>query len=161
MDKRFINIAGEVVETPDFKDVTWRPSAYALVKNDQDEFLVMRLGITGEYCFPGGGTEIQENIQESAVREVWEETGYKVEVDGEPLHVLESWFYNERFETHHHTLGFFFKGCVIDDSMGGVITDKEDSIGVEWVKLEDTKEDDWNRWYWPVVKKIIDGEIEV
>ena len=159
MDKRFINIVGNVMGTPNFKGVTWRPSVYALVKNEQGEFLAMRLGVDGKLCLPGGGMEIEESLQECVAREVWEETGYRVEVAADPVYLSENMFFNERKNSFHHTLAFFYRGYVVDDSEGGRIFDKEDSVGVEWVNLESARKEDWNQWYWPVVKKVIDGEI--
>lgn len=161
MNKRFINIVGEVLDTPDFKEVTWRPSAYAIVKNEEGRVLAMRLRADGKLCLPGGGAEIQESLEECVSREVWEETGYRVKAEGDPIHITENMFFNELKNTFHHTLAFFYRGTVTDDSEGGQIFDKKDSVGVEWVELEETKEEDWNQWYWPVVKKIIDGEIVV
>ena len=53
-----------------------RPGGYVVVLNDAEEIL---LGITHEGVFlPGGGQDAGEGPEQAAVREAWEECGYRV-----------------------------------------------------------------------------------
>ena len=66
----------------------FRPSVYGvIIKNNK---ILLSKQWDG-YDFPGGGIEIYETIEEALKREVWEETGLKVEV-GEVVHCETSFF---------------------------------------------------------------------
>ncbi|HDR3649321.1 TPA: NUDIX domain-containing protein [Bacillus cereus] len=55
------------------------PSVAAVIKNEQGEILFQYPG--GEYwSLPAGAIELGETPEEAVVREVWEETGLKVQV---------------------------------------------------------------------------------
>jgi 8-oxo-dGTP pyrophosphatase MutT (NUDIX family) len=56
-------------------DITYRPSVYGVVIKDDKMLLVPQWD---GYDFPGGGMEIHETIEEALIREVWEETRYKI-----------------------------------------------------------------------------------
>ncbi|WP_236944993.1 NUDIX hydrolase [Kocuria flava] len=63
-----------------------RVGAYAVVVRDGAVLLShwnpRRPGVPGGWSLPGGGMEIGEQPAETAVREVLEETGFTVELDG-------------------------------------------------------------------------------
>lgn len=58
----------------DYKE---RPGAYAVIKNDLGQLLVV--SVNGRYHLPGGGIDAGEDPQLAVEREILEETGYKVE----------------------------------------------------------------------------------
>lgn len=68
----------------DFRDYDTRLAAYAVVRDDRDRVLLAlwNEGPTPQWTLPGGGVELHETVEEAAVREVREETGYDVELDG-------------------------------------------------------------------------------
>jgi 8-oxo-dGTP diphosphatase len=73
-----------------FTEYDTRFAAYAVIVDDQDRILLTwynGIGF-GQACWtmPGGGVEFDESVQDALVREVLEETGYRVEV-GRPLAV--------------------------------------------------------------------------
>lgn len=54
-------------------------------KNEHGEILMVQEGkehVRGKWDFPGGGLEHDESVKECAEREVKEETGYEVNVNG-------------------------------------------------------------------------------
>ena len=60
-----------------------RISAYAVITDDQDRMLLphwMEEGFGSGWTLPGGGIDPGEDPQNAVVREVFEETGYQVEV---------------------------------------------------------------------------------
>jgi 8-oxo-dGTP diphosphatase len=68
----------------EFTDYDTRLAAYAVIVDDQDRVL---LALWNEpevplWTLPGGGVDLHETAEEGAVREVREETGYDVELDG-------------------------------------------------------------------------------
>ncbi|MBA1200251.1 NUDIX domain-containing protein [Pseudomonas capeferrum] len=69
-----------------------RPSARLLVINAQQHVLLFRFlhregPLAGTDCWatPGGGLEAGENFEQAAVRELWEETGIRVESVGDTV----------------------------------------------------------------------------
>ncbi len=67
-------------------DERLRPSAYGLIKNDENQFLLQKTPVidylTGEvtkweYRLPGGGLDKGETFLEGLIREISEEVGYK------------------------------------------------------------------------------------
>lgn len=61
-----------------------RVAAYCVIVDDQDRVLLTRWieGRVPAWSLPGGGLEPGEDPADAAVREVWEESGYKVRLDG-------------------------------------------------------------------------------
>ena len=57
-----------------------RPATNAIIFNGRREVLMEKRSDVGRWGLPGGGVEIGESIQEGVVREVFEETGLRVEV---------------------------------------------------------------------------------
>jgi 8-oxo-dGTP diphosphatase len=63
-------------------DYDTRLGAYAVVVDDRDRVLLALWNENAEplWTLPGGGVELPETVEEAAVREVREETGYDVEL---------------------------------------------------------------------------------
>lgn len=61
-----------------------RPACYAVIVRD-DELLLTHYRTSGGasgWTLPGGGMELNESAAQCCVREVFEETGYRVRLDG-------------------------------------------------------------------------------
>jgi ADP-ribose pyrophosphatase YjhB (NUDIX family) len=71
------------------------PAASAIVTNDRGEILMQRRVDNNFWALPGGAMEFGETIVQTAEREVREETGLDVRVDGivgtfsDPRHIIE------------------------------------------------------------------------
>lgn len=70
------------------------PSASAIVTDEQGRILLVKRRDNTLWALPGGGHDIGESIEQTAVREVKEETGLDVEVTGlvgiytNPAHIV-------------------------------------------------------------------------
>ena len=53
--------------------------AGALVINNLGEVLLIRRSDNGKWAVPGGAVELGENVEHTAIREVFEETGLRIE----------------------------------------------------------------------------------
>lgn len=74
-----------------YTDYDTRLAAYAVVVDEQRRVLLARWngGSRPQWTMPGGGVELHESVEEAAVREVLEETGYDVRL--EELLGVDSW----------------------------------------------------------------------
>jgi 8-oxo-dGTP diphosphatase len=74
-----------VTDRPDFTEYDTRLAAYAVILDTVDarEWVLLALWnepAVAQWTLPGGGVELQESVEDGAVREVREETGYDVEL---------------------------------------------------------------------------------
>ena len=71
-------------ELPHYTEYDTRLAAYAVVRDDAGRVLLALWNETegGRWTLPGGGVELHESVEDGAVREVREETGYDVRLDG-------------------------------------------------------------------------------
>lgn len=71
------------------------PAASAVVTNERGEILMQRRSDNGYWALPGGTMDLGESIAQTAIREVGEETGLTIELDGivgiysDPRHLIE------------------------------------------------------------------------
>jgi len=77
----------------------------------------------GLWCLPGGYIEYEESFIETAHREVWEETGLKIEIEG-VINVV-----SNLLDDRHHTLVIVLLGRVI----GGREAANDDLVELRWV----------------------------
>lgn len=78
LDKMFLG-----APAPDGIEITTRRSIRCVARNN-NKFLLVHYS-NGNYEFPGGGVEIGETDENAVIREVLEETGFKVSAVGNAL----------------------------------------------------------------------------
>lgn len=127
------NIRNGTKERVPVSKVAFRPSVYGVVVKGSKVLLVKQWD---GYDFPGGGMEIGETIDQALKREVWEETGLRVENDA----FLAC---GEDFFTHHYT-GEHFQSILLyylcKNPKGTISTDHFDEYErkyaekAEWVE---------------------------
>ncbi|GAB3655707.1 NUDIX hydrolase [Glycomyces tarimensis] len=105
------------------------PSAVAFIENDDGQVLLIRRSDNGDWALPGGGHDLGETIEETAVREAKEETGLDIEITGligiytNPNHLIE---YSDGEVRQQFALSF--RASVID----GEIATSSESTAVQW-----------------------------
>ena len=80
----------------EFTDYDTRLAAYAVVVDDRSRILLAlwNEGPEPMWTMPGGGVELEETVEEAAVRELREETGYDVALGR--LLCVDSWVEHRR-----------------------------------------------------------------
>jgi len=110
------------------------PAVTAFVQNDAGEVLLERRSDNGKWGMPGGVQEIGESIAETVRREVREETGVDVEVEGlvgiytDPGHIIEFSDGEVRQE---------FSICFRARPLAGSIAASDESIEVRWISRDE------------------------
>ncbi len=106
------------------------PAASAVVTNEHGEILMQRRADNDLWALPGGTMDFGETIAQTAVREVHEETGLDVEIQGivgiysDPRHVIE---YSDG-EVRQQ-----FNICFAARLIGGTLRRSDESTDVRWI----------------------------
>ena len=106
------------------------PAASAAVSNENNEILMQRRADNDLWALPGGTMDLGESIGQTAVREVREETGLDVEIDGivgiysDPRHIIE---YSDG-EVRQQ-----FNICFSARLLGGTLRASDESTEVAWI----------------------------
>ena len=124
----------------DFTDYDTRLSSYAVIVDEHERILLalFNQGPVPQWTLPGGGVELHETVEEAAVRELREETGYDVELG--PLLGIDSWVIPVEERIHPtdrplKSVRVMFEGRVVS----GELTHEQDGTTDEarWVPLVD------------------------
>jgi ADP-ribose pyrophosphatase YjhB (NUDIX family) len=109
------------------------PAASAAVSNERDEILMQRRADNDLWALPGGTMDLGESIGETAVREVREETGLDVEIDGivgiysDARHIIE--YSNGEVRQQ-------FNICFSARLLGGTLRASDESTEAAWITPE-------------------------
>jgi ADP-ribose pyrophosphatase YjhB (NUDIX family) len=115
----------------------WRPATYGiLIENGKILLIPDKKGC---YDLPGGGIQIDENIESATIREFKEETGLQATFE-RILETHESYFFDE--DDAYHSILFY---CLLGNAVGDISTHGFDEWEVEnvqkaeWVSVDELK----------------------
>ncbi len=99
-----------------------------MVKNNREPY----------YYSVGGRVHFDETAQDAVVREVFEETGLKLEID-RPLFFHENFFTLQGTDTRYHEISLFFlmkSSDKLKEIRSGSVTDRGEIEHVEWLSID-------------------------
>lgn len=135
---------------------TWRISAYALVQREGKYLLIKQRG-RKDWELPGGGVELTESVCDGAVREAYEETGYRVRVAAQPFYVFERGFFGRREQKFFKNIMLVYRGELQSGKQDRHVinTVVEDEISeTAWVSLLEINEENCHPMFWPMIEKL-------
>jgi 8-oxo-dGTP pyrophosphatase MutT (NUDIX family) len=142
---------------PDDAPVRWRVGVYALVERDGRILMVDQIVAAGPgLTLPGGGVEVEreETVLEGSIREVYEETGYRLDPDPASLALIGDHFIRSPSGNHYHALSFLVRGTVSDAPDPAWRRDDTEIIEVRWADPADLTADDVRRLHWGVLVRL-------
>ncbi|MDC6365350.1 MULTISPECIES: NUDIX hydrolase [Flavobacteriaceae] len=102
----------------------------SFVLNDEDEILMAKESVDGKWTIPGGWADIGNTPSETAVKEVLEETGIKVEV----VRLLA--IYDKQVHPHPPEPYYIYKLMFLCRMVGGELKPGFDMLGADFFPLD-------------------------
>jgi 8-oxo-dGTP diphosphatase len=137
---KFTDFNGASIELEEGRTVSWRPSAYALVRKD-DKILFVKTKQHGKWELPGGGVELHEKIWDGMIREVFEETGYKISAKNKlPFYIENNSFYAPDVDEYFNAIPMFFEAELESEVQIKDHIDFENEVHeIKWISLNELK----------------------
>lgn len=155
--KYFIDARGRKVRKPKNAPILWRISAYALVTRGTKILTVIPTWNT-LHEFPGGEAHVGESLLATAVRECYEETGYRIRISNPlPIHFGEEWFYSWPKKTFYHSTFLVFKAKLTTKRQNRAVINTKDGneiAHVQWVYPRTCTKRNTHRIVYPAVDRM-------
>ncbi|WP_338542346.1 NUDIX hydrolase [Paenibacillus tundrae] len=110
--------------------------AGAIVLNEEGQILLQRRRDKNAWGFPGGAMELGESAEETAIREVKEETGVTIFVE-KLIGVYTKYFDKYANGDQAQTISFFYQGRISD---GELISSNEETIELQFFNPDEVPE---------------------
>src|SRR3989344_777973 len=128
----FLDWNGKEHSLPKGRKFRWRPSAYALVI-ENEKILIVKPNF-GRWCLPGGEINLGEKITDGIKREVLEETGYEIIFEDEhPIYFKDNFFYAPDIDEYYQSLIMVFKAKINGNKKDKMKFDNEEIKEVKWI----------------------------
>lgn len=151
---KFRDWHNNLIDIPEDRSYSWRPSAYALTINN-GTVLCVKAAQHDQWELPGGGVELGETPAQALQREVLEETGYRVEAMAEvPLLFKNDFFYAADIDEYFQSLFMVFRAKLISDPQPRQRTDTREIAAVRWIGFEELD----NYRFHPFLRPLLEQE---
>ena len=121
--------------------VSFRSSAYGIIQHE-GQVLLLNMRSTGKLFLPGGGSHIDERLEDALHREIKEETGLEVDIE-QFVAFKEDFFYYDPGDVAFHGLMFFYlcRPRTFQLATNEQIADDEVETS-RWVPIDQLREED-------------------
>lgn len=142
MSLQFTDHEGIRVNYDATSPITWRISIYVVVIRG-GKLLLMRPAYSDHHDLPGGMVEPNESLLDAAIRECWEETGYRFDAgQNQPIYIGEQWYFEDDDGSYHHSLFFAVRGAVdatADRDWKPFVGETEDVVWLPMTRMESVR----------------------
>lgn len=153
--KLYVDHVGNTVAYDGQQPLIWRVSAYAMAIRD-DAILMVEPVWAARWDLPGGGVELdtQETLVDGAIRECWEETGYRFTPTAAPQFVAELFFLLRQPDQFCHSLLFAVRGTVADQPDPTWSPDSDEIRSVRWLPLASLSKASVHKPHWDALRLL-------
>jgi 8-oxo-dGTP pyrophosphatase MutT (NUDIX family) len=144
----FYDMHGNVHVRPEHVDPQWRPSVYVLLKNEEQELLVLKTPWSDCFDLAGGALEFGESFVEAAVREAYEETGYEIECDNFPSYIRQGRFFvpaelrKTKQDAYYCSIAHFYHARLKNHEQNmEVLRKSRETVSTHWVRQHELHPD--------------------
>ena len=149
----YSNHLGEQIPYDGVSPVSWRVASYVLVTRDDGKVLVIEPPWRRHWEIVGGAVEFQESVLEAAVRECWEETGYRFLPSGDtPVCMMEWNFLQPTDKSYQQSLMLVFQGTVEGGQDPAWQPDPDEVRTVCWVDPKVLTPENTQRLLWKALR---------
>jgi 8-oxo-dGTP diphosphatase len=133
--------------------VTWRIASYVLATRDDGKILAIEPPWRSRWEPPGGVVEHDESVLDAAVRECWEETGYRfVPSSDNPICILEHNYLAPRDKSYQHSLMLAFQGTVEGEQDPAWQLDPTEVRTIRWIDPAELTRASTHRLLWKALQ---------
>lgn len=156
----YSNQLGEQSPYDGVSPVTWRIASYVLAVRDDGKVLAIEPPWRVRWEPPGGVVEMDESVLAAAIRECWEETGYRFVPSSEsPICILEHNYLSPRDKSYQHSLMLAFRGSVDGEQDPSWQLDATEVRTISWIDPATLTRDRTHGLLWKALQ--VDGLIAV
>ncbi|MCB9798883.1 NUDIX domain-containing protein [Candidatus Nomurabacteria bacterium] len=152
----FYNSHFEPIEKPEDEPIHMRAGGYVCVTKD-DTILLVNPTWSHFWEFPGGGVDPGEHIQDAAIRECMEETGYSIQISSEtPFAVTESFYVSPSNGKFYQNIGVFFHAKLTSETPDAEKVFRDEIRQIRWVPKNEITEEIFHPTHWKAIHHILD-----
>jgi 8-oxo-dGTP pyrophosphatase MutT (NUDIX family) len=130
----FSNQLGEQLPYDGVSPVAWRVASYVLATRPDGTILAIEPPWRVRWEPPGGVVEVGERVLDAAIRECWEETGYRfVPASENPICIMEHNYLAPRDKSFQHSLMLAFHGTVEGEQDPAWQVDPQEVKTIGWI----------------------------